>query len=122
MLEQRGADGSCRPIANPGKHQSSAGTSSAIALNPGNEASSFSVANVNIADTAGAQEPLDASLDLLRRWAFASDNPPVLTVSFQGQGKGTQLLRKSMNYSKNRARPGINQDRTRRRLHIEPDI
>src|SRR5690348_17586129 len=83
-----------------------------IALDPGNEAPSFSIANVNVADTAGIQEPLDASLDLRRRRAFSGDDPPALAVSFQGQGKGTQLPGKCMSFRKGRARPGMNEDRT----------
>lgn len=95
------------------------GSFDTIALNPGNEAPSFSVANVNVADTAGIQKPLDASFDLLCRWAFASDDPPVLTVSFQGQRQGTQLLRKSMNFSKSRTGPCMNEHRTGRRIFVQ---
>src|SRR5215831_8329552 len=56
-----------------------------VALDPGNEAPSFSIANVNVSDTVGIEQPLNASLDLMRRWAFAGDDPPALAISFQGQ-------------------------------------
>lgn len=74
-----------------------------ITLDAGNEAPSLSIANVNVADAAGVQEPLDASLDLMRRWTFADDDPSALAISFQGQGKGTQLLGKHMSFSKSSA-------------------
>jgi hypothetical protein len=90
-----------------------------IALDAGNEAPSLSIANVNVADAAGVQEPLDASLDLMRRWTFADDDPSALAISFQGQGKGTQLLGKHMSFSKSRARPGMNEDWTRGRIFVE---
>jgi hypothetical protein len=91
----------------------------AIALNPGNEAPSFSIANVNIADASGIQKPLDASLDFILRRAFARDDPPALAISFQGERKGTQLLREYLSFSKSRARPGMNKDWTRRRVVME---
>src|ERR1051326_7486547 len=90
-----------------------------IGLDPGNVAPSFSIANMNVAGTAGIQEPLDASLDLMRRWTLAGDDPAVLAIGFQGQRKGTQLLRKYMSFSKSRARPGMNEDRTGGRIFIE---
>lgn len=90
-----------------------------IALDPGNEASSLSIANVNIADAAGIEEPLDRSLDLMLGRAFADDDPPALAISFQGQRKGTQLLGKYMSFSKSWARLGMNEDWTRGRVFVE---
>jgi hypothetical protein len=90
-----------------------------IALNLGNEASSFSIADVNIPDTAGIEQPLDASLDLMRGWALTGDDPPGLAIGFQGQRKGTQLLGKYMRFSKSRTRPGMNEDWTRGRVFVE---
>ena len=118
MIAQRQAQSSSRLMGNL---RVSAGCLlfDTIALDPGNEASSFSIANVNVADTVGIQEPLDASLDLMRRWAFAGDDPPAFAISFQGQRKGTQLLGKYMSFSKSRARPGMNEDWTRRRIFVE---
>jgi len=40
------------------------GDAGTVALDASNEAPSFSIADVNIADTAGIQEPLNASFDL----------------------------------------------------------
>jgi hypothetical protein len=90
-----------------------------VALDPGNEAPSFSIADVNVADAAGVQEPPDASLNLMLGWALASNDPPVFAVSFQGQRKGPQFLRKYMQFSKSRARPGMNEDWTRGRIFVE---
>src|SRR5262249_48158076 len=118
MIAQRRARSSGRLVRNV---QVSAGWRlfGAIAFDPGNEASSFSIANVNVADTGGIQEPLDAFLDLMRRWTFADDDPPVFAISFQGQRKGTQLLGKYMSFSKSRTRPGMNEDWTRGRIFVE---
>ena len=90
-----------------------------VAFDPGYEASSFSIANVDIPDTVGIEQPLDAFLDLMRRWAFADNDPPALAISFQGQRKGTQLLGKYMSFSKSRTRPGMNEDWTRGRIFVE---
>lgn len=91
----------------------------AAALDPGNEAAGLSVANVNVADTDGIQKPLNASFDLRLRRALSGNDPAVLTVSFQGQGKGTQLLRERLGIRKSSARFGMNEDRARRRVFIE---
>src|SRR6476646_4897285 len=118
MIAQRRGYGSCGSIVTL-RVSAGRGAFDTIALDPGNEASSFSIANVNVADTAGIQEPVDASLDLQRGWAFSGDDPSALAVSFQGQGKGTQLLGKCMSFRKSRARPGMNEARTGRRVFVE---
>lgn len=53
-----------------------------IVLDPRNEAASFSIANVNVADTTGLQESLHRALNLFCGGAFASDDPAIFSVGF----------------------------------------
>src|SRR3954464_14520199 len=89
-----------------------------IALNPRDEASSFSIANVNIADTACLQEPFHGAFNFSRRRTFSSDDPAVFAVGFQSKRKSPQFLGEDLRLVIAGAGFGVNEDRPGRRISI----
>src|ERR1051326_2330335 len=90
-----------------------------IALNPRDEASSFSIANVDVADTSCLQEPFHGDFNFSRRRTFPGNNPAVFAIGFQSERKEPQLLREDLRLVIAGARFGVNENRSRRRVFIE---
>src|ERR1041385_5776416 len=90
-----------------------------VTLNPRDEASSFSIANVDVVDTACLQETFHRAFNFSRRRAFPSNNPAVFAIGFQSERKRSQLFREDLRLVIAGARFGVNEDRSRRRVFIE---
>ena len=93
MIAQSPAYVSFMPFLNHGIRSDETLWSNGIAFDPRNEASSFSVANMNVADTTRLQEPLHGGFNLICGRPFAGDNPAVFAVSFQRQRQWFQFFR-----------------------------
>jgi hypothetical protein len=90
-----------------------------IALDPGDEAPSLSVANVDIADTAGLQESLHGVFNLGCGRAFTGNNPAVFAVGFQSERKRSQFFGKALRLVIVGARFRMNEDWARRWIVIK---
>lgn len=65
-----------------------------IPLDPRDEAARLSVANVNVTNATGLQEPLYRAFNLICRRTFTDDDPAVFAVGFQSQRETSQFFGK----------------------------
>src|SRR5690242_12714803 len=62
-------------------------------FDPRHEASSLSVAHVNVPDAGDGEAPRNGSLNLAMTWPFAGQDHAIIAIRFQGKRQLAQLLR-----------------------------